>query len=332
MNRYTVLFVPMPRIPSAIIGHEEQIDALKVDIASDNVSHAYLFHGPEHLGKMTAALWFARELLCSGTNPEQRAAVEHEIERLTHPDLFVVDQLWMEETCEDWNVITKSSNVPQVHREKSGAKTDSISIDDIRELQQRLYDKGLSKYRCCIIRSAERMHESASNALLKILEEPPHGLVFILTAASHGAILPTIVSRSRTLSFRRVSEATLVSMLPDVAEDDRQFILTLAQGAPGVVQALRDDPDVLRAHRLLKGKAVAFWQSRALGDRLQHLAPLLERGEEADRFLLHLTLTLRERTEPSPESVHALLELLRGLRTNAHRQVIVQRFAVEVGD
>lgn len=320
----------MPRIPDLIVGHEDQRAALASDIASGNVSHAYLFHGPEHLGKMTTALWFARELLCSGLQPEQCNTVEHEIERLTHPDLFIVDQLWMEEVCEDWNVIAKSSNIPQVHREKAGAKTDIISIDDIRELQQRLYDKGLSKYRCCIIRSAERLHESASNALLKILEEPPHGLVFILTASSHGAILPTIVSRSRTLSFRRVPERQLLAMIPDIPEDDRQFILALAQGAPGVVQSLRFDPDVLRAHRLLKGKAAAFWQSRALGDRLQHLTPLLERGEEADRFLLHLTLALREKNEPSPELVHALLELLRGLRTNAHRQIIVQRFAVEV--
>ncbi|OGJ59625.1 hypothetical protein A2881_03200 [Candidatus Peribacteria bacterium RIFCSPHIGHO2_01_FULL_55_13] len=319
----------MPRIPDAIVGHEDQRAALTSDIASDNVSHAYLFHGPEHLGKMTTALWFARELLCSGTNEEECAAVQHQIERLTHPDLFVVDQLWMEETCEDWNVIAKSSNVPQGHRAKAGAKTDTISIDDIRELQSRLYEKGLSKYRCCVIRSAERMQDNASNALLKILEEPPAGLVFILTTASSSVILPTIVSRSRTLPFRRVSEAALKSMISESDADDQQFILSLAQGAPGVVRTLADDPDMLRAHRLLKGKAVAFWQARALADRLQHLVPLLERGEEADRFLLHLALTLRETPGRSAESAHALLELLRGLKTNAHRQILVQRFAVE---
>lgn len=319
----------MPRIPAAIIGHEEQCEALKADVASDNVSHAYLFHGPEHLGKMTVAMWFARELLCSGANEAQCAAIVHEMERLTHSDLFVLDQLWMEEVCEDWNVIGRSSNVPQVHREKAGAKTDIISIDDIRELHRLLYEKGLSRYRCCIIRSAERMQESASNALLKILEEPPLGLIFVLTAASQSAILPTIVSRSRTLPFRRVSEQTLLSMIHNVPEDDRQFILALAQGAPGIVRALSDDPDALRAHRLLKGKAAAFWQARTLTDRLQHITPLLERGEAADQFLLHLALTLRENPARSLASSHALLELLRGLKTNAHRQIIAQRFAVE---
>lgn len=320
----------MVRIPDRIIGHESHRDALKADIASGNVSHAYLFHGPEHLGKMTVALWFARELLCSDKSKEECATTEHQIERLTHPDLLILDQLWMEEKCEDWNVIAKRSNVPQGHREKAGAKTDTISIDDVRELQQRLYEKGLSTYRCCIIRSADRMQDAASNALLKVLEEPPAGLVFILTTSSTGAILPTIVSRSRTIPFRRVPDAQLLAMIPDADKDDQQFILALAQGAPGVVRSLSENPDALRTHRLLKGKATAFWHTRALAERLQHLTPLLERGEEADRFLLHLALSLREHPARSVEACHALLELLRGLSTNAHRQIIVQRFALEV--
>lgn len=319
----------MSRIPDTIIGHKEHCAALLSDIASENVSHAYLFAGPEHLGKRTMALWFARELLRVGKDPEQCVQIEHEIERLMHPDLFILDQLWMEETCEDWSMIARTSNVPQGHRQKSGAKTDTISIDDIRALQQRLYETGLSRYRSCIIRSAERMQENASNALLKILEEPPAGLVFILTASSSGALLPTITSRVRVLPFRRVPEPILLSLLPDTSKDDKQFILSLARGAPGVVQMLRSDPDMLRAHRLLKGKAAAFWQAKALADRLQHLTPLVERGEEADQFLLHLSLALREMPAPNHRSTQALLELLRGLKTNAQRQIIIQRFAVE---
>jgi DNA polymerase-3 subunit delta' len=324
----------MSRIPADIVGHQEQCAALRGDIASGNVSHAYLFHGPEHLGKMTTALWFARELLRVGKDPEHYEQIDHEIERLTHSDLFVIDQLWIKETCEDWKIIGKSSNIPQLHRQKSEAKTDAISIGDIEELHRLLNEKGLSQYRCCIIRSAERMQSGegkASNSLLKILEEPPEGLVFILTSSSLDALFPTIVSRSRTLSFRRVAEQKLLAMIPHIPEDDRQFILTLAQGAPGIVRMLSDDPDMLRDHRMLRGKAAAFWQSRSLSDRLQHLAPLLERGEEADRFLLHLAMTLRETIMRSPETAQALLELFHGLKTNAHRQIIVQRFAVEAG-
>ena len=319
----------MPRIPDAIVGHTEQLDALRTDIASGNVSHAYLFHGPAHLGKMTTAIWFARELLRAGVGDGALAMTDHQIERLTHPDLFVLDQLWMEEACEDWNVIARTSNVPQVHREKAGAKTDTISIDDIRELHDRLHEKGLSRYRCCVIRSVDRMQDNASNVLLKILEEPPAGLVFILTADSSASLLPTIVSRARVMPFHRVADRALLPLLSGAAEDDRQFILALAQGAPGIVYALKDDPDALRHHRLQQSAAGAFWRSASLSERLQYLEPVLKRGKDADDFLLHLALALRQQSASHPHASRALMELLRGFETNAHRQILSQRFAMQ---
>ncbi len=319
----------MPRIPDAIVGHTEQIDALQSDIASDNVSHAYLFHGPAHLGKMTVAMWFSRELLRRGVSEDTIETTDHQIERLTHPDLFVLDQLWMEETCEDWNVIARTSNVPQVHREKAGAKTDTISIDDIRALHDRLHEKSLSRYRCCVIRSVDRMQDNASNVLLKILEEPPAGLVFILTADSSASLLPTIVSRARVMPFQRVADRALLPLLSDAADDDQQFILALAQGAPGIVYTLKDDPDALRAHRLQQSAASAYWRSVSLAERLQYLEPLLKRGKDADAFLLHLALTLRQQSRRDPCASRALTELLRGFETNAHRQILTQRFAMQ---
>ncbi len=326
MKRYTAISI---RIPDAIVGHAEQLEALRSDIASENVSHAYLFHGPAHLGKMTVAMWFARELLRSGVSADAMENIDHQIERLTHPDLFVLDQLWMEEVCEDWNVIARTSNVPQGHREKSGAKTDVISIDDIRLLHDRLHEKGLSRYRCCVIRSVDRMLDNASNVLLKILEEPPPGLVFILTADSSASLLPTIVSRARVMSFQRVADRALLPLLSSAADDDRQFILALAQGAPGVVYSLKDDPDALRSHRLQQSAANAFWRSTSLSERLQYLEPILKRGKDADDFLLHLALALRQQSAAHPRAPRALMELLRGFETNAHRQILSQRFAMQ---
>jgi hypothetical protein len=318
----------VPHVSSQIIGHESQIEALKADIFSDNVAHAYLFHGPAHLGKMTTALWFAQELLCSGLGAPERLGAAHQIDRLTHPDLFVLDQLWIEEVCEDWEMIARTSNVPQGHRQKSGARTDTISIDDIRALHTRLHEKSLSRYRCCIIRSADRMLENASNVLLKILEEPPPGLVFILTADSSTALLPTIVSRSRILAFRRVADRVLAPLLSTLADEDRQFILSLAQGAPGTATALCADPDALRTHRIRQNAALSFWHGRSLQERLQHLDPLLERGEESEYFLLHLALALRQHPSRNPQNTRALTELVAGLQTNAHRQLLAQRFAM----
>lgn len=284
------------------------------------------------MGKFTIAKWFAKELLLVGVgNEDDRERVEREVDRLIHPDFLALDQLWMADMCEDFDVIAKSSNVPQQHRKRDNAKTNTISIDDIRAIQSRLSEVGSGAHRVCMIRSVERMQDEAVNALLKLLEEPPQGVVFILTSESLSQLLPTLVSRMRILRFSQMSAAELRMFLNDASDDDAQFILRLAQGAPGTVKKLSNDPDLLRAERILYGSAQNFWRQPTLLQRLQILAPLTERGEEAEHLLLHLGLSLRERF-PNYQKVdiEAFNQLVRGLRTNAQRQLLVQRFALSV--
>ena len=315
-----------------IIGHASQRQQLKKDLEQGNVSHAYLFSGPDHLGKMSLALTFAAELLSVGKSEGERLKTRTAVEKLTHSDLLVLDRLWIEEVCEDWDVIAGSSNVPQGHRaKKPAAKTDTIGIDDVRALQERLMETGMGTYRCCIIRSVERMQDAAANAFLKILEEPPEGLIFILTTESQGALLPTIVSRTRVIPFQRIATKEIRKLLDGVSEDDSRFILHIAGGAPGLAAKLRDDPDLLRLHRTVHGSAQQFFRSQSLRERLSLLTPLKERGQESDDFLLHLGLALRE--QPS----HTLVRytepyraLVSDLETNAHRQLLAERFALEV--
>lgn len=317
-----------------IIGHKLQQEQLQADINQGNVAHAYLFSGPAHIGKMTTAHQFAYSLLTHGVPEEKLPAVRQSFEHLTHPDLLILDQLWMEDTCDDWDIIAKTSNVPQAHRaKKPAAKTNIISIDDVRALHERLMETGTGVYRCCIIRSVERMQDAAANAFLKILEEPPEGLVFILTTQAQGALLPTIISRARVLQFRRVGLNDINRLLDGVSEDDRSFILHLASGAPGLAVQLRNDPDLLCMHRTVHGTAQSFWRSQSLRDRLGILAPLKNRDDEAQNLLLHLGLTLREQ---SPDLVlrytDAYQQLTTDLQSNAHRQLLAQRFALSVGN
>jgi hypothetical protein len=320
----------MPKIKD-LVGHTSQLMELERDIAYGNIAHAYLFSGPRHLGKMTVANRFAFEILAHGLDNGERKDVQRNIERLTHPDFLVLDQLWMEETMEDWDTIAKSSNVSQTHRSKAKVKTDTISIDDIRALQERLIETGVGAMRCCVIRSMERMRDEAANAFLKILEEPPPGLVFILTTQKKSTLLPTIVSRTRTINFRPLSTKDLRPLLEDCSDDDRQFILHLAQGAPGIVKLLCSDPDALREHKLIHGNANSFWNAYSLTERLRLLEPLYERDEESDEFLLHLALALREQS-PSikPQNIKALSSLVAGSKTNVHRQLLAQEFALAV--
>lgn len=311
-----------------IIGHESQQKDLLADIAHDNIDHAYLFSGPRHIGKFAMAHWFAGKLLC-GQKPDKQCM--HQLENLTHPDLLVLDKLWMEGVNEDWDTLAEHSNVPQLHRSKAPkAKTDVISIDDIRALQERLHETSLGQYRCCLIRSVERMQDAAANAFLKILEEPPAGLVFILTTQSQSSLLPTIRSRSRIIRFRHLPQKEILSLLTDSDDADKQFIATVAGGAPGAALTLQGDPDAMRAHKLLRGQAQTFWRpGTSLHDRLQILAPLKERGKDADRLLLHLGLALKG-NEKVTEHSQVYHELLQGYQTNAHRQLLAQKFAASV--
>ena len=323
-------------LSSIILGHRLQLAALAEDLAQDNVAHTYLFSGAPHLGKFTIAKQFGRELLCVGRDDAGCEAIHDQIDRLLHPDFLVIDQLWIEGVCEDFTVISKSSNVPQQHRTKNSAKTDAISIDDIRAVQERLHEVGTSRYRCCIIRSVERMQTPAVSALLKILEEPPAGVVFLLTTQSLPSLVPTLVSRARTLHCSRLTdlelEPLLAARLPDgqgLGDDERQFLIRVAQGAPGIIKRLRENPDLLRTERQVYSSALLFWHGRSNIERMQLLAPLHERGANADQFLLHLSLALRdERDEAPPSAVTHLTELCRNLETNVNRQLLTQQFVL----
>lgn len=322
----------MPHAADAIIGHKDQVSSLLTDIEADNVSHAYLFTGRPHLGKFTVAKWFAEKLLTvDATDDAERARQHREIERLLHKDLLVIDQLWMEDVCEDFEAIAKYSNVPQQHRAKAGAKTDTISIEDVRALQERLHEVGGGRYRCCLIREASRLQDEAVNALLKLIEEPPPGVVFVLTTQSRSLLLPTLVSRSRVLRFSPLPHAQMVPLVRDVPEEDAQFLLRIAQGAPGTVLRLKRDPDALLRERQQYAQAVSFWHTASLAERLKLLEPVMERGDESAQFLLHLALALREeKDENLSRRSNALHLLLHDLQTNASRPLLAQRFALSV--
>lgn len=316
---------------SHILGHKEQQHDLLRDVEAGNIAHAYLFTGPSHIGKFTVAKWFASMLLLDGVPHDHIDQVTAEVERLLHPDILVLDQLWMEDINEDLEQIAKYTNIAQEHRKKSKAKTDTISIDDIRALQARLHEVPRNTYRCCLIRSVERMQDEAVNALLKILEEPPTGLIFLLTAHSEDAVPATLLSRSRRMTFGRLSRKDLYPLVAEASEDERQFLLHLSQGAPGIIEKLKNNPEALRQEQTLSSKALTFWNEQSLTGRMSSLAVLHERGEEADRFLLHLCLSLRQLPRGKQlQSMRPLRDLLRGLETNVSRPLLCHKFSVNL--
>lgn len=323
----------MPPIPDQIIGHAQQCRELLNDLGKGNVAHAYLFVGPPHLGKFTVARWFAWQLMAHGLAADAAAVVREQMERLIHPDYLCLDLLWIDGVQEDWGVISRASNVPQEHRSKgTTAKTDTIGINDVQALIDRLYEAGSSQYVCCVVRCAERLTTEAANAFLKILEEPPSRVVFLLTADDEHALLPTVVSRTRVLRFAPLSRADLRLFLHGRDDDDAAFALHLAGGAPGMLLNLLTDADLLRSHKQLHAQARQFWQTTSLSARMSAVAPYGDRHRESTTFLLHLGLTLREHPDPVERArwSHAYAALIKDMDTNAHRALLLQRFVLAV--
>lgn len=321
-------FNPLHPLHPQIVGHEAQIAELQSNIAMGNIAHAYLFSGPKSVGKMTVARWFAQELLLQGAEATHDDTIR-QIHCLVHPDLLVLDQLWQEGVLEDWRVLGKSSNVPQEHRSKAPkARTDTIGIEDIRVIHDRLHETGTGSYRCCIIRCIERMQEPAANALLKILEEPPKGLVFLLTTEQRSLLLPTVVSRVRVLPFFPVSPPLLRPLLQGIPPEDHQFCLHVAQGAPGVLQRFCMEKSALQEHRLLRTQALSFFSARP-SERQKILEGLGERKQELRFLLLHIALALRElRPSAFLRWSHALPSFVQHLDAHVNYALAVQQFVL----
>ena len=283
-------------------------DFFEAVLKSGQVSHAYLFVGPRGSGKTSAARILSQVVNCE-LNKDRR-------DNLLDPC----------GECSSCLSLNKGGAVDVIEID---AASNGL-VEDIRDLREkvRLAPANLRK-KVYIIDEVHMLTKEAFNALLKTLEEPPEHLVFILTTQAQSSLLPTIISRARSLRFLRLPRRELQPILEEVNEDDAHFILRLAQGAPGIVYRLRDDPDSLRLEKQVYEKALSFWGTASLKSRLQILTSLHTRGDEADRFLTHLALSLRQQPPRRRELLMPpFMELARSLRTNAHRQLAAQYFAL----
>ncbi|PIP65077.1 hypothetical protein COU77_01215 [Candidatus Peregrinibacteria bacterium CG10_big_fil_rev_8_21_14_0_10_49_16] len=302
----------------SIIGHQVQLAELQSNLDVGNIAHAYLFSGPRHVGKLTVAKWFAGRLLQEDAG-----------RLLIHPDCLVLDRLWIENVQEDWEEVGKYSNMPQVHRSKQPkAKTDSIGIDDIRVIQQRLQETSMrGHYRCCIIRSVERMQDAAVNALLKMLEEPPAGCVLLLTTQKASSVLPTILSRVRVVEFRAVADKDLLPFLAEYSAAKQHVLLRLAQGAPGKILQWQEHPKEVERYVHLFTLARQVYSKTSAHERMQALALLEKKGEEAGEFLKLLFIALQDlRPAALVEWESTLRELAENLSLNVNRTLAIQHF------
>jgi DNA polymerase III subunit gamma/tau len=165
---------------------------LRRAIETDRVSHAYLFSGPRGTGKTSTAKVLAMGLNCEkGPTPE--------------PD----------GTCENCRAIVGNSSMDVLEMDAASNR----GIDEIRDLRDKVnLAPAAGRMKVYIIDEVHMLTAEAFNALLKMLEEPPEHVVFVLATTEKHKVLPTIVSRCQTFDFRRPSVETLVGKLEEISE------------------------------------------------------------------------------------------------------------------
>ena len=219
-----------------ILGQERAKKILINSLIKGNISHAYIFAGPEEVGKKLTALTFAKALNC--INGKEDCCEEclscKKINSLNYPDLIIIRK-------GDEN--TKTNTISDIKRnfgdenEDKDKESKSIKIGAIRELQRRLSLKPYEgKRKVAIIDNAEDMIAASSNAFLKTLEEPPGETVIILITSNTHSLLPTVVSRCQVIKFNPLSDEHIKEILIKnykFSENDASTLSSLSKGRLG---------------------------------------------------------------------------------------------------
>lgn len=228
----------------SVIGQEYAIAALQGALRDDRLPGTYLFVGPEHVGKALAARELAKAINCQNP-PELAEACDQcrscrAIDSCTHPDIRTVAPVGPSRTL----------RIAQFWP-RDGVKEHPADRALLRDLQ---YAPVLAKRRVFIVEDAEALHEDTANSLLKVLEEPPRYALFVLTAPSATAVLPTIASRALAIRFRLVPSPDIEQALieqKNISPDRAHFLAAYSQGRIGTAFTLAEQPALLSGRDLI---------------------------------------------------------------------------------
>ena len=207
---------------SQILGHDRQKDILRRALDSGRLAHAYLFAGPEGVGKLLTALALVRGVFCKNGNGCGDCTACRKVDHHNHPDLHLLQ-----------------------------ADGSSIKIEQVRSLQKELAYRPLeAPKKVCLIDGAELLNPAAGNALLKTLEEPSGDALFILVSSHPEGVLPTIRSRCQQLPFGRIDHRTIKQTLENqlgLGDEEAHLLAALSEGS--FKKALGKDRDLFLGRR-----------------------------------------------------------------------------------
>lgn len=248
---------------ASILGQDHAAAFFRHALASGRLAHAYLFTGPEGVGKATFAVALARRLLCASPDDDACGA------------------------CDACRRFDSSNHLGFVRVEppadKKGVVKTVVDVESVRALEARLAMK-LARGDRRVVLIDHPIGEDAANALLKILEEPPAGNVFLIVTQAPESLPRTIHSRTHRIRFRPIPDALLAARLAErhgLAPGDARFIARLAQGSFGKAAAYAEE-----GWMEVRGKLRAIAAGRARDpenfDMGEALEALIKEGGESE--------------------------------------------------
>lgn len=201
------------------IGNQKVTNLLRKSLEHGNTNHAYLFSGPERVGKFTLAKMFAESLIAG-----KSLSLETDMsDKNAMLDLLIV--------------------LPEISKKNNVVKQRDISVEAIREAKKSLsLFPYRGKFKVLVVDDAHKMNAASQNALLKILEEPNPTSIIILVAHEVGKILPTIKSRVQTINFALVGDDDMESFFEGE-------IVSFSAGRPGLARLLEKNENELAMRR-----------------------------------------------------------------------------------
>lgn len=285
-----------------IIGNKTQRDNLKKIIQTRNIGHAYMFVGPDGIGKSLIAREFAKAILCK--NPTDSYCGE----------------------CECCNIFENSPDFIFI----SDAE-DAIKVGEIRSLSENIVLKPVkSNRRVFIINNADKMNESAQNALLKILEEPPAYATIILILSNKEKILRTIKSRCLEINFSKLSIGEIKQYYE--GQDISESLFKYARGSIGKLEKIKNSKyieNVIELEKALNYQDL-LEMNRALTKIKENKTIKEEIQDILELLIVKLNSELKENYTKKIAQIEIIEECRKNLKRNANFDITLDYMMVKL--
>ena len=307
-----------PSTFDSVVGQRALTTTLKNAIATGKLAHAYLFCGPRGVGKTTCARIFAKTINCLSPTADGEACNQCE-------------------SCQAFNE-QRSYNIHELDAASNN------SVEDIRTLiDQVRIPPQIGRYKVYIIDEVHMLSQSAFNAFLKTLEEPPHHAIFILATTEKHKILPTILSRCQIYDFNRMNVQDTVGHLQYVAgkegiQAEPEALTVIAQKADG---GMRDALSIFDQVASFTGGNITYqgviqnlnvldyeyyfrlvdhFLGNKIPDAMLLLNEVLRKGFDAHHFITGLASHFRDLLVSKDPITLPLLEVGAGIRERYEQQ------------